>query len=146
MNRLRAIDRIDVGPRFTEQDAIRLNRMFRGTETEEWLRAVIEGNLVGDTAVVSSFGAESAVLLHLIAQVDSTVPVLFLDTGKHFPETLAYRDELTERLGLNRVDLYPEIADLQTRDDTGLRWSYDPDGCCELRKVKPLEKAPSNRP
>ena len=144
MNRLRAIDRIDVGPRFTEQDAIRLNRMFRGTETEEWLRAVIEGNLVGDTAVVSSFGAESAVLLHLIAQVDSTVPVLFLDTGKHFPETLAYRDELTERLGLNRVDLYPEIADLQTRDDTGLRWSYDPDGCCELRKVKPLEKALAN--
>ena len=144
MNRLRAIDRIDVGPRFTEQDAIRLNRMFRGTEIEEWLRAVIEGNLVGDTAVVSSFGAESAVLLHLIAQVDSTVPVLFLDTGKHFPETLAYRDELTERLGLNRVDLYPEIADLQTRDDTGLRWSYDPDGCCELRKVKPLEKALAN--
>ena len=144
MNRLRAIDRIDVGPRFTEQDAIRLNRMFRGTETEEWLRAVIEGNLVGDTAVVSSFGAESAVLLHLIAQVDSTVPVLFLDTGKHFPETLAYRDELTERLGLNRVDLYPEIADLQRRDDTGLRWSYDPDGCCELRKVKPLEKALAN--
>ena len=46
MNRLRAIDRIDVGPRFTEQDAIRLNRMFRGTETEEWLRAVIDGNLV----------------------------------------------------------------------------------------------------
>ena len=120
MNEVRAIDRIDTGPRFTEQDAIRLNRMFRGTETEEWLRAVIEGSLVGDMAVVSSFGAESAVLLHLIAQVDPTVPVLFLDTGKHFPETLAYRDELTDRLGLNRVDLYPEIADLQ---------------------VKPLEKA-----
>ena len=92
MNRLRAIDRIDVGPRFTEQDAIRLNRMFRGTETEEWLRAVIEGNLVGDTAVVSSFGAESAVLLHLIAQVDSTVPVLFLDTVKPLEKALANFD------------------------------------------------------
>ena len=141
MNELRAIDRIDTRPRFTEQDAIRLNRMFRGTETAEWLRAVIEGSLVGDMAVVSSFGAESAVLLHLIAQVDSNVPVLFLETGKHFPETLAYRDELTDRLGLNRVDLYPEIADLETRDESGLRWSYDPDGCCELRKVKPLAKA-----
>ena len=122
MNRLRAIDRIDVGPRFTEQDAIRLNRMFRGTETEEWLRAVIEGNLVGDTAVVSSFGAESAVLLHLIAQVDSTVPVLFLDTGKHFPETLAYRDELTERLGLNRVDLYPDARRYRAALVVRSRW------------------------
>ncbi|MCH2498187.1 MAG: phosphoadenylyl-sulfate reductase [Erythrobacter sp.] len=141
MNELRAIDRLDTGPRFTEQDAIRLNRMFRGTETEEWLRAVIEGSLAGDTAVVSSFGAESAVLLHLISQIDPNVPVLFLDTGKHFPETLAYRDELTDRLGFRRIDLYPEIADLKARDESGLRWSYDPDGCCELRKVRPLAKA-----
>ena len=141
MNEARAIDRLDTGPRFTEQDAIRLNRMFRGSETEEWLRAVIEGNLVGDIALVSSFGAESAALLHLVSQIDSSVPVLFLDTGKHFPETLAYRDELTERLGLNRVDLYPELDALSARDETGLRWSYDPDGCCELRKVRPLEKA-----
>ena len=141
MNELRAIDRLDTGPRFTEQDAIRLNRMFRGTETEEWLRAVIEGSLAGDTAVVSSFGADSAVLLHLISQIDPNVPVLFLDTGKHFPETLAYRDELTDRLGFRRIDLYPELADLKARDESGLRWSYDPDGCCELRKVRPLAKA-----
>lgn len=141
MNELRAIDRLDTGPRFTEQDAIRLNRMFRGTETEEWLRAVIEGSLAGDTAVVSSFGAESAVLLHLISQIDPNVPVLFLETGKHFPETLAYRDELTDRLGFRRIDLYPELADLKARDESGLRWSYDPDGCCELRKVRPLAKA-----
>lgn len=141
MSELRAIDRLDTGHRFTEQDAIRLNRMFRGTETEEWLCAVIEGSLAGDTAVVSSFGAESAVLLHLISQIDNKVPVLFLDTGKHFPETLAYRDALSERLGLNRIDLYPEISDLEARDDSGLRWSYDPDGCCELRKVKPLASA-----
>ncbi len=141
MNELRAIDRLDTGPRFTEQDAIRLNRMFRGSETDEWLAAVIEGRLAGELAVVSSFGAESAVLLHLIAQVDATIPVLFLETGKHFPETLAYRDELTDRLGITRVDLYPALADLQTRDETGLRWSYDPDGCCELRKVRPLAAA-----
>ena len=141
MNEIRAIDRLDTGPRFTEHDAVRLNRMFRGTETEDWLRAVVEGSLVGDMAIVSSFGAESAVLLHLVSEIDPTIPVLFLETGKHFPETLAYRDELAERLGLNIVNLYPEIADLQARDESGLRWSYDPDGCCELRKVKPLEKA-----
>ena len=141
MNETRPIDRLDTGPRFTDHDAVRLNRMFRGSETEEWLRAVIDGNLVGDMAIVSSFGAESAVLLHLVSEIDRSIPVLFLETGKHFPETLAYRDELTDLLGLNRVDVYPELADLQSRDETGLRWSYDPDGCCELRKVRPLEKA-----
>lgn len=137
----RPVDRIDTGPRYTDQDAIRLNRMFRGSETSEWARAVIEGNLAGDIALVSSFGAESAVLLHLVSQIDPTIPVLFLETGKHFPETLAYRDELTERLGLNLVNLYPDPEDLAQRDESGLRWSYDPDGCCELRKVRPLEKA-----
>ncbi|QZD87645.1 phosphoadenylyl-sulfate reductase [Qipengyuania psychrotolerans] len=141
MNETRAIDRLDTQPRFTDQEAIRLNRMFRGAETEEWLRAVFEGDLVGDIALVSSFGAESAALLHLVSRIDASIPVLFLDTGKHFPETLAYRDELTDRFGLNRVDLYPDLADLEARDNTGLRWSYDPDGCCELRKVKPLEIA-----
>ena len=134
-------DILDLAPRFTEHDAVRLNRMFRGSTTQEMLEAVIRDNLAGDLAAVSSFGAESAVLLHLIAQVDPKVPVLFLDTGKHFPETLAYRDLLVERLGLNLVVLTPDPEDLARKDETGLRWSYDPDGCCEIRKVKPLEKA-----
>ena len=141
MNQLRAIDRLDTAPRFSEHDAIRLNRMFRGSETEEWLSAVLRDGLAGDVAIVSSFGAESAALLHLVSRIDPSVPVLFLDTGKHFPETLAYRDELADRFGLNLVNLYPDLDDLKTRDETGLRWSYDPDGCCELRKVRPLAKA-----
>src|SRR3546814_18115068 len=69
------------------------------------------------------------------------MPVLFLDTGKHFPETLAYRDELAAKLNLNIVNLTPDAAELEAKDATELRWSYDPDGCCELRKVTPLEKA-----
>lgn len=137
----RTRDTLDLAPRFTEHDAVRLNRMFRGSTTQEVLEAVIRDGLAGDCAVISSFGAESAVLLHLVANVDPTVPVLFLDTGKHFPETLAYRDLLVERLGLNLVVLNPDPADLAKRDETGLRWSYDPDGCCDIRKVKPLEKA-----
>jgi phosphoadenosine phosphosulfate reductase len=141
MTALQPIDRLDTRPRFTDQDAIRLNRMFRGSETEDWLRAVLEGSLAGDVAMVSSFGAESAALLHLVSKIDASVPVLFLDTGKHFPETLAYRDELAERFGLNLVNLYPDLEELQARDETGLRWSYDPDGCCDLRKVRPLERA-----
>jgi phosphoadenosine phosphosulfate reductase len=137
----RTRDSLDLAPRFTEHDAVRLNRMFRGSSTQEMLEAVIHDNLAGDLAVVSSFGAESAVLLHLIASVDPKVPVLFLDTGKHFAETLEYRDLLVERLGLNLVVLTPDPDDLAKKDETGLRWSYDPDGCCEIRKVKPLEKA-----
>jgi len=67
---------------------------------------------------------------------------LFLETGKHFPETLSYRDEVVAKLGLtNVIELHPETEELVSKDETGLRWSYDPDGCCEIRKVKPLAKA-----
>ncbi len=141
----RAVDRLDTGPRFTEHDAVRLNRMFRGSSTLEMLKGVIEGDLAGDIAIVSSFGAESAVLLHLVAQVDPNVPVLFLDTGKHFEETLKYRDEVVEKIGLtNLIVLTPDEAELAKKDESGLRWSYDPDGCCEIRKVIPLAKALAN--
>jgi len=134
-------DTIDTGPRFSEADAVRLNRMFRGSDTQEMLRAVIHDRLAGDVAVVSSMGAESAVLLHLIGSVDPSVPVLFLETGKHFPETLAYRDELVARLGLTDLrNLTPDADALAAKDESGLRWSYDPDGCCEIRKVLPLAK------
>ena len=139
---VRVKDRIDTGPRFTDSDAIRLNRMFRGSDTSEMLRAVIEDGLVGELATVSSFGAESAVLLHIVAQVDPGLPVLFLETGKHFPETLAYRDQLVARLGLTGlINLRPDPELLAKRDESGLRWSYDPDGCCEIRKVLPLAAA-----
>ncbi len=139
---LRQIDRIDTAPRFTAADAEALNARFAGVGTQAMLAQVLRGGLAGRIAAVSSFGAESAVLLHLIASIDPGVPVLFLDTGKHFPETLAYRDELVGRLGLtNLVNLTPDPALLAQRDDTGLRWSYDPDGCCEIRKVEPLARA-----
>ena len=142
MNEVRSIDRIDTGPRFTDADAIRLNRRFRGSDTQEMLAGVLDGDLAGEVAAVSSFGAESAVLLHLIAQVRPDIPVLFLETGKHFPETLAYRDALVERLGLtNLVNLTPDADALANKDENGLRWSYDPDGCCDLRKVQPLAAA-----
>ncbi len=137
----RTRDALDLTPRFTEHDAVRLNRMFRGSTTQEMLEAVIRDGLAGELAVVSSFGAESAVLLHLVATVDPAVPVLFLDTGKHFAETLAYRDLLVERLGLNLLVLTPDAEELAKKDESGLRWSYDPDGCCEIRKVRPLERA-----
>jgi phosphoadenosine phosphosulfate reductase len=140
--KLRTPDRIETGPRYIETDAIRLNHMFRGRDTVEMLEVLLKENMLGDVAVVSSFGAESAVLLHLIASVDPTVPVLFLETGKHFPETLAYRDTLVEKIGIKDLrNLMPDMDVLKQKDENGLRWSYDPDGCCEIRKVLPLKKA-----
>ena len=135
-------DVIDTGPRFSEADVIRLNTRFAGTDALEMLRAVIAEGLAGRIAVVSSFGAESAVLLHLVAQVDPATPVVFLETHKHFAETIAYRDALAGRLGLtNLVVVEPDPARLIERDASGLRWSYDPDGCCQIRKVEPLARA-----
>lgn len=138
----RRIDVLDTSARFTAADAEALNARFAGVATQEMLGAVLREGLAGRVAAVSSFGAESAVLLHLIASIDPSVPVLFLETGKHFPETLAYRDEITARLGLtNLINLTPDPALLAKRDESALRWSYDPDGCCEIRKVLPLAGA-----
>jgi phosphoadenosine phosphosulfate reductase len=139
---VRIIDRIDTTPRYTDSDAVPLNNMFRGRDTVEMLSVLLKENMLGDAAIVSSFGAESAVLLHLIASIDPNIPVLFLETGKHFPETLAYRDTLIEKIGLTDVrDITPDPFLLSKKDETGLRWSYDPDGCCEIRKVMPLKAA-----
>lgn len=138
---VRSLDRIDVAPRFTAEDVAALNARFERVRTEVMVADVLEEKLLGHLALVSSFGAESAVLLHMIAQVAPETPILFLDTGKHFAETLDYRDLLAARLNLNIVNLTPDPDILAKRDETGLRWSYDPDGCCDIRKVLPLEKA-----
>lgn len=138
----RVRDRIDTSPRYTEADAIRLNNMFRGRDTVEMLEILLREQMLGDAAIVSSFGAESAVLLHLIGTIQPDVPVIFLETGKHFPETLAYRDTLIAAIGLtNVINVTPDPDLIAKKDETGLRWSYDPDGCCEIRKVLPLKAA-----
>ncbi len=138
----RTVDRIDAAPRFGADDAARLNARFADADAAATLRAIVDDQLVGRSAIVSSFGADSAVLLHLVSRVAPDIPVLFLDTGKHFPETLTYRDHLSNLLGLTRlVILTPDPAALAARDATGLRWSYDPDGCCAIRKVAPMEAA-----
>ena len=132
-------DRIDTTPRFTAEDAARLERRFEGRDASAMLEAVLREGLAGNIAVVSSFGAESSVLLHLVASIDPNVAVLFLDTGKHFPETLAYRDLIAGLLNLGDLrNIAPEPAAVAANDESGLRWSYDPDGCCDLRKTLPL--------
>jgi phosphoadenosine phosphosulfate reductase len=119
-----------------------LTHRYAGLPGENLLRPMIEHEFPGRLAVVSSFGAESAVLLMLVAAVDPAVPVIFLDTGKHFAETLDYRDRLVDRLGLRDVRMIePQPRDLLATDATGDLWRREPDHCCRLRKVLPLQRA-----
>ena len=141
-NALRTIDTIDVAPAFTQTDADALNARFADVDTLTMLRTLFAERLLGKTAVVSSFGTESAVLLHLVATADPTVPVIFVDTLKMFPETLDYRDTLIGAFGIEHSwTIEPDPAAIAAQDDKGLRWSYDPDGCCAIRKVEPLARA-----
>jgi phosphoadenosine phosphosulfate reductase len=138
----RAVDIIDTGPSFTQADADALNARFAGVDAATMLRELFAESALGRVAVVSSFGTESAVLLHLVATADPTIPVVFVDTLKMFPETLEYRETLTRQLGLvNSSVVQPDAAVIAAKDENGLRWSWDPDGCCEIRKVEPLKRA-----
>ncbi len=138
----RHIDSIATAPPFTADDVARLTTKYAGVPTEAMLADLLTGELRGRVAAVSSFGSESAVLLAMIADTDKDVPVIFVNTQKIFGETLAYRDELAEKLGFTDLRVYrPDPRLLAVKDATSLRWSYDPDGCCDLRKVEPLRRA-----
>jgi phosphoadenosine phosphosulfate reductase len=122
--------------------ASRLEGKFALVKASSLLRLAIEDLFPGRIALVSSFGADSAVLLHMIAGVDKRTPIVFVDTGQHFPETLRYRDELCARLGLENVIVAdPDPALLATEDPENFLFASDPDRCCEIRKVQPLAKA-----
>lgn len=119
-----------------------LRSTYASSGSEALLRAMIQQEFTGRIAVVSSFGAESAVLLHLVAEIDPTTPVLFLNTGKLFGETLRYRDRLQDMLGLTDLRaIGPHPADRAAHDPEGNLWSKNPDACCNFRKTVPLSRA-----
>src|SRR5690349_1767717 len=108
-------------------------RLLRGADPEATLRWTIE-TFPGRAALTVSFGGGGVVLVHLIARIDRTVPVLFLDTRYHFPETYAFKQRFVEQYGLNLVELEPLT-------EPGPLYQTDPDRCCFIRKVEPLERA-----
>ena len=108
--------------------ASRLGKRFAAMDAGALLRLAIRDLFPGRIALVSSFGADSAVLLHMVATVDKATPVIFVDTGHLFPETLHYRDELVALLGLTDVrSIQPSADDLASLDPEGFLWSSDPD-------------------
>jgi phosphoadenosine phosphosulfate reductase len=124
------------------QRAAELEARYGRLDAEDLIALAIEEWFPGEIAAVSSFGADSAVLLKLIANVDPTVPVAFLDTGKHFGETLEYRDQLAADLGLTNLKIiHPLDETLAARDPNGTLHSRDTTACCDIRKVEPMARA-----
>jgi len=121
--------------------ARRLDAELRRAPPIEVIEAAIE-TFGDDLALVSSFGAESGVLLHMAARLKPDMQVLFLDTGMLFGQTLDYRRQLAQQLGLTRVrDLRPRYEDLAVEDPSADLWKRDTDACCRIRKVVPLDLA-----
>jgi phosphoadenosine phosphosulfate reductase len=123
-------------------EAERLAERFAGRSARDLIAAIVEEKVAGRAALVSSFGAESAVLLHMVAAIDRAAPVVFIDTGKLFAATHGYRRRLIEALRLTDVRVARPDPLLLGREDAGSDlWRRDPDWCCAIRKVAPLAAA-----
>jgi phosphoadenosine phosphosulfate reductase len=133
---------------YAETDALALpqadtlDRALRTASPAEVIEAALQAVGRERLALVSSFGTESAALLKVMADVDPAIPVVFLDTGWLFEETLAYRDTLIEKLGLRDVRSIKPLEETLSREDPDRElWFTDPDACCRIRKVEPLARA-----
>lgn len=125
-----------------EAQAAELGRALADASPREIVATALKTVGRDHLAVVSSFGTESAALLRIVADVDPAIPVVFLDTGWLFEETLAYRDTLIGLLGLKDVrSIKPLDSDLAREDSERELWFSDPDRCCFIRKVEPLQRA-----
>ncbi|MFN4061681.1 MAG: phosphoadenylyl-sulfate reductase [Paracoccus hibiscisoli] len=119
----------------------RLNDRYRHHAAIEVLRRAVTDPDLGQVALVSSFGAESVVLLHMVSRVAPGLPVLFIDTQMLFAETLAYQQEVSAKLGLTNVQVISASdAEIAAHDPDGTLHKVNPDACCDFRKTVPLER------
>ena len=119
-----------------------LDEVLRHASPAEVIEAALKTVGREHLALVSSFGTESAALLKVMAEVDPAIPVIFLDTGWLFQETLDYRDTLIAKLGLADVRSIKPLEETVSREDPDKElWFTDPDSCCRIRKVEPLARA-----
>lgn len=122
-------------------EAASLNELYGDRSPEEIIELSVREEFAGEIAAVSSFGSDSAVLLRMIANVDRDLPVLFLDTGKHFEETIGYRDALAVDFGLRNIKIVkPLERALAEKDPDGTLHQRDTDACCDVRKVEPMAR------
>ncbi|MEX3015785.1 phosphoadenylyl-sulfate reductase [Gymnodinialimonas hymeniacidonis] len=122
--------------------AERRSILHRKNDAPTLLRHALDDMSIGPVAMVSSFGADSVVLLHMLSEIDKSTPVIFIDTEMLFEATLTYQREVADTLGLTDVRVIkPNRAALLERDVDGILHHFDPDACCALRKTEPLERA-----
>ena len=119
-----------------------LNRRYEHHSATSVMKHALTDPQVGRAAMVSSFGAESVVLLHMVSVIDRMTPVLFIDTEMLFDETIAYQQEVAKKLGLSDVRiLRPDREAVFARDPDGILHLAEPNACCTLRKIEPLQRA-----
>ena len=117
-----------------------LNRRFAKLEPEDVLNWGLT-TFGQQTAVATGFGPTGIILLHMISQIRPKAQVFYLQTDLFFPETLALRDELAERLNINFIEVHSELSlDQQSRQYGPELWKHNPDLCCQLRKINPMRK------
>jgi phosphoadenosine phosphosulfate reductase len=122
--------------------AERRNILHRKSDAQSIVRHALTDVQIGKVALVSSFGAESVVLLHMASQIDPATPVIFIDTEMLFDETLRYQRDTAQALGLTDIRIIaPDRTSLLAEDVDGLLHQAFPDACCDLRKSRPLENA-----
>ncbi len=138
---------IDIGEGVNHNERLvaslsRLRAFYGAMDAKLLLHAIIKEEFKGKVALFSSFGADAALLIAFVAEVDPTIPVLFLETGKHFPETLEYVQAIKKQLGLTNLQLLrPDPKLLLNTDPKGELWQTQPNRCCWMRKVEPLARA-----
>jgi len=136
------LHRSNQGTETARKRAERLQARYAHLDGAGLLQALLADEDSGRVALVSSFGTESAVLLHMLAKVAPKTPVLFIDTGKLFRETLDYADDLPQWLGLSDVRrIRPRTQDVRRADPDGRLWERESHACCHLRKTVPLRRA-----
>lgn len=133
---------LEFSPLTLAERAADLNQRWGEDTTPDVLEFALDSAEIGTPALVSSFGAESIVLLHMIAKIDRTTPVIFLNTGFLFPETLDYQRSVAEKFRLTNVrEVTPDRTELFLNDPDARLHRNHADECCDLRKVRPLARA-----
>lgn len=133
---------LEFAPAPARERAAELNLRHGHRSGADALAQALAEPMIGPVALVSSFGAESVVLLHMVSRIDPGVTVLFLDTRMLFPETLKYQSQVAEKLKLKDVRVIrPDRDELLVHDVDGILHLADTDACCTLRKVRPLARA-----
>ena len=118
-----------------------LNKDFSNKSPEIIIDQCINKLFKKKVAYVCSFGSESVVILNIIAKIDKSTPIIFLNTHFLFHETISYKNTLIKKFGLkNLIETFPTNTDLKINDLNNDLWKSNPDKCCHLRKVKPLKK------